>query len=313
MKTYFLIIFSCLGIGLLFSERRDTDVKTTAQQSPSDALAYHVIISRDVVGFEDDRNIRLGAAGDQTAVIFVNDSPVNIIGNEGSLFCIDDFVVPGRNTVRIEGIRGDPSYMKVVRIDSERFYQMDWSVNEMIAKCRLDHTAKSNTLEFVAPDTIVPSKYEYFGKDKASKKALDEDTEEYLAKLEKSLRTLDTDSLIHLMNNFVELGRDQPSQVLSDEYDNRLQFIKEKKEFFEQHDLEIIESNYDRRKIDIYKGPRSILICRNVPFAPEGSGWVHPTPFFNCKVKNQTGETAQSAPDMVLLIKYKEKLYCITR
>ena len=105
----------------------------------------------------------------------------------------------------------------------------------------------------------------------------------------------------------LELGKNQAARLRTAGYEQDIENVKKKKEEYGNQTFEIVESSFDRRVIDIYKGPRSVLICRNVA---EGELRTDPPPYFNCVIKDQKGRAYQSSSVCELLVKVNGKLYC---
>ena len=106
--------------------------------------------------FEDDeRTFFSGTSVGGCLYVYVNDSPMRLQCRGSSIFHIYDFLVPGRNRIRIEGSHTTRMFVKAVTIDP-RTFKDTLEVEEVLGKAWLEPSQKSVTLEFDAKITKVP-------------------------------------------------------------------------------------------------------------------------------------------------------------
>jgi|GEM_PF-4931716 len=299
MKIFsgFLIIAVCLifaGCG--------TETATDDYEGPP---FYFLVLSADAGdgAYENDELIKIDSGGMGRSMIFVNDSPVQVVGYWGDAFAIDDFVVPGKNTIRVEGARTGSSYMKVLLVDSDTTINGGTKCTEVVAKCRFDPEAETSTLEFDVPETFQPSAYEEFAQDEALQKELDKQIEEYITTIVQYFRDLDLEGLNEFNGEILKMKDNPPSRLFEARYNGMLAAKKENEETYCNQDLKLDELNFDRKKIRIHKGPRSIFICRDID---DSFGSRH---LLECKVTNQDDELTFFHVTRILLIKINGKLY----
>jgi hypothetical protein len=139
-------------------------------------LQYSLLIVSDLgsgmdAAFEDDQSVELSGSGvGGCLTVYLNDSPIRLQSAGSTIFPIYDFVVPGKNRIRIEGKHKERIFVKAVLIDPASF-KSDFALKQVLAKTRLGPKDEEAALEFEGSKTVKSVYYEIQDND-ASRKEL---------------------------------------------------------------------------------------------------------------------------------------------
>jgi hypothetical protein len=147
--------------------------------------SIHLVNDPHYDGYEQDLPLRFdGFSFAGGAVIYVNDSPINKLGHGGELFRISEWLVPGKNTIRIEGDFQSQLHIKVFALPVKEVDLLpDPKTWRMIAKTRIspNKSSNENSLEFVCDGGIdSPPFFDELPADPDGKKKINEEVRIFL-------------------------------------------------------------------------------------------------------------------------------------